>query len=190
MAALAHNLLKMVRKPEPPCRPSRSGSGGSCRDYGATEHFGRCSAELFPHSPSIFQGRLGWVRASDLRLVEPDGTTADFFNTPLAPPLTTGGNYDNYSRESTKGEGHGEPATDQGSQADRHRELQGHQAAQGTPPKVWVEYEGGYWRNWTKGVILKTNYPGLLSWEETYRAMAAEGEDWSDFEGTAGDGLE
>lgn len=41
-----------------------------------------------------------------------------------------------------------------------------------------------------EGVILKTNRPGLMSWEETYRAMAAEGEDWSDFEGTAGDGLE
>lgn len=41
-----------------------------------------------------------------------------------------------------------------------------------------------------EGVILKTNYPGLLSWEETYRAMAAEGEDWSDLEATAGDGLE
>ena len=41
-----------------------------------------------------------------------------------------------------------------------------------------------------EGVILKTNYPGLLSWEETYRAMVAEGEDWSDLEATAGDGLE
>ena len=41
-----------------------------------------------------------------------------------------------------------------------------------------------------EGVILKTNYPDLLSWEETYRAMAAEGEDWSDLEGAAGDGLE
>lgn len=41
-----------------------------------------------------------------------------------------------------------------------------------------------------EGVILKTNYPGLLSWEDTYRAMAAEGEDWSDFEATSGDGLE
>ena len=41
-----------------------------------------------------------------------------------------------------------------------------------------------------EGVILKTNYPVLLSWGETYRAMAAEGEDWSDFEGTEGDGLE
>lgn len=41
-----------------------------------------------------------------------------------------------------------------------------------------------------EGVILKTNYPDLLSWEETYRAMAAEGEDWSDLESIAGDGLE
>lgn len=35
-----------------------------------------------------------------------------------------------------------------------------------------------------EGVILKTNYPGLLSWEEIYRAMAAEGEYWSDYEGS------
>jgi len=41
-----------------------------------------------------------------------------------------------------------------------------------------------------KGFILKTNYPGLLSWEDTYRAMAAEAEDWSDLEAAAGDGLE
>ena len=41
-----------------------------------------------------------------------------------------------------------------------------------------------------EGVILKTNHPDFLSWEETYRAMAAEGEDWSEFEGTAGDGIE
>ena len=41
-----------------------------------------------------------------------------------------------------------------------------------------------------EGVILKTNYPGLLSWEETYRTMVAEGEDWSDLEATTGDGLE
>lgn len=29
-----------------------------------------------------------------------------------------------------------------------------------------------------------------LSWEETYRAMAAEREDWSDFDVTVADGLE
>jgi len=29
-----------------------------------------------------------------------------------------------------------------------------------------------------------------LSWEETYRAMATEGEDWSDFDVTVADGLE
>ena len=41
-----------------------------------------------------------------------------------------------------------------------------------------------------EGVMLKTSHPELLSWEQTYRDMAAEGEDWSDFEETAGDGLE
>ena len=29
-----------------------------------------------------------------------------------------------------------------------------------------------------------------LSWKETYRAMAAEREDWSDFDVTVADGLE
>ena len=33
-------------------------------------------------SLSIFYGRLGRLGASDLRLVEPDDTTDDFFNTP------------------------------------------------------------------------------------------------------------
>lgn len=31
---------------------------------------------------------------------------------------------------------------------------------------------------------------GKLSWKETYRAMAREKEDWSDFEGVVADGLE
>jgi antitoxin component of MazEF toxin-antitoxin module len=34
------------------------------------------------------------------------------------------------------------------------------------------------------------NGTGKLSWEETARAMAAEGEDWSEWEGTVADGLE
>ena len=29
-----------------------------------------------------------------------------------------------------------------------------------------------------------------LSWEETYRAMAAESEDWSEFDVTVGDGVD
>ncbi len=38
-----------------------------------------------------------------------------------------------------------------------------------------------------KGEQVKTNE---LSWEESYRAMAAEQEDWSDFDTTVGDGLD
>ncbi len=48
-------------------------------------------------------------------------------------------------------------------------------------------------------LLLKETEQGLLimkknneksSWEETYKAMAKEGEDWSDFEATIFDGLE
>ena len=38
-----------------------------------------------------------------------------------------------------------------------------------------------------KGEQIKTNE---LSWEETYRAMAAEKDDWNDFDTTVGDGLD
>ncbi len=40
------------------------------------------------------------------------------------------------------------------------------------------------------GVFLYSEETSKLSWEETYRAMAAEKEDWSDFDTTVGDGLD
>ncbi len=39
-------------------------------------------------------------------------------------------------------------------------------------------------------VVLRGNEAGKLSWERTYRAMASEQEDWSDFDVTAADGLD
>ncbi len=39
-------------------------------------------------------------------------------------------------------------------------------------------------------VVLRGNATGKLSWEQTYRAMAAEREDWSDFDAAAPDGLD
>ena len=40
------------------------------------------------------------------------------------------------------------------------------------------------------GVLLSGTKSRELSWKETYRAMAAENEDWSDFDATVADGLE
>ncbi len=40
------------------------------------------------------------------------------------------------------------------------------------------------------GVFLYSEETDKLSWEETYRAMAAEKEDWNDFDATVGDGLD
>ena len=40
------------------------------------------------------------------------------------------------------------------------------------------------------GVFLHREEGSHLSWKETYRAMAAEKEDWSDFDVTVADGLE
>lgn len=39
-------------------------------------------------------------------------------------------------------------------------------------------------------VVLRRNATGKLSWEQTYRAMASEQEDWSAFGVTAADGLD
>lgn len=39
------------------------------------------------------------------------------------------------------------------------------------------------------GVFLYGKETASLSWEETFRAMAAEGEDWSDFDVAVEDGL-
>lgn len=41
-----------------------------------------------------------------------------------------------------------------------------------------------------EGVLLRGTAAKRLSWEETYRAMAAEREDWSDLDVTVDDGLE
>lgn len=40
------------------------------------------------------------------------------------------------------------------------------------------------------GVLLSKKRGKKLSWEETFKAMAKEKEDWSDFEDTISDGLE
>lgn len=40
------------------------------------------------------------------------------------------------------------------------------------------------------GVFLRSGTANKLSWEDTYRAMAAEGEDWSDLDATVADGLD
>jgi hypothetical protein len=39
------------------------------------------------------------------------------------------------------------------------------------------------------GVSLRNQEGGKLSWEETYKAMSKEQEDWGDFEVTLADGL-
>src|SRR5881396_2044939 len=41
-----------------------------------------------------------------------------------------------------------------------------------------------------EGLLLKPKKPGKLSWEETAREMAASGEDWSEWDSAAADGLE
>ena len=41
-----------------------------------------------------------------------------------------------------------------------------------------------------EGILLRRDACSKLSWSETYRAMAADGEDWSNFESTAADGLD
>ena len=41
-----------------------------------------------------------------------------------------------------------------------------------------------------EGVFLYSREKNKLSWKESYRAMAADKEDWSDLEGTVADGLD
>lgn len=42
-----------------------------------------------------------------------------------------------------------------------------------------------------EGILIKADIPdSKMTWEETYRDMASEGEDWSDFESVADDGIE
>jgi len=40
------------------------------------------------------------------------------------------------------------------------------------------------------GIMLRACDTGKLSWEETYRAMAKENEDWKDFDVASADGLD
>jgi len=41
-----------------------------------------------------------------------------------------------------------------------------------------------------QGILLRKKREDKLSWEETFRAMAKEGEDWTDLDATLLDGLE
>lgn len=40
------------------------------------------------------------------------------------------------------------------------------------------------------GILLQAGNTGKLSWEDTYRAMAAADEDWDDFDVASADGLD
>jgi antitoxin MazE len=41
------------------------------------------------------------------------------------------------------------------------------------------------------GILIKADVPeNKLTWEETYREMASENEDWSDLDALSGDGVE
>ena len=61
-------------------------------------------------------------------------------------------------------------------------------------PKVLLRKYG-----WNDSLVLEEAENGIIlhgaldkrgSWEDTYRAMAADGEDWSDLEDTVADGLD
>ena len=41
-----------------------------------------------------------------------------------------------------------------------------------------------------RGILLRRKREDKFSWEDTFRAMAVEGEDWADFDATLLDGLE
>ena len=41
-----------------------------------------------------------------------------------------------------------------------------------------------------EGIFLHGKQENKLSWPDTYRAMATDGEDWSDFDATLADGLD
>ncbi len=41
-----------------------------------------------------------------------------------------------------------------------------------------------------RGILLRKKDDNKLSWENTYKTMANEKEDWADFDGTLHDGLE
>ena len=74
-------------------------------------------------------------------------------------------------------------------ETDRHRQFQGIRL-----PKVMLEKYG-----WSESLVVEETDDGVflrggtadkLSWEDTYREMAAEREDWSDLHLTLADGLE
>ena len=44
--------------------------------------------------------------------------------------------------------------------------------------------------NMEEGIFLYGKQKNKLSWRDTYRAMAAESEDWSDLDATLTDGLD
>ena len=61
-------------------------------------------------------------------------------------------------------------------------------------PKVLLRKYG-----WSESIVMEVAEDGLIlrgeteprsSWEDTYRAMAAEAEDWSDFDATLAGGLD
>lgn len=61
-------------------------------------------------------------------------------------------------------------------------------------PKALLQKYG-----WSDSLVMEETEMGIslygkegnkLSWQETYRAMAAEGEDWGDLDATIADGLE
>jgi len=41
-----------------------------------------------------------------------------------------------------------------------------------------------------RGILLRKKQEGKLSWEDTFKAMAGEGEDWTDLDAALLDGLE
>jgi antitoxin MazE len=41
-----------------------------------------------------------------------------------------------------------------------------------------------------EGILLKSNHDTRLSWEDTFREMGKEREDWADFDATTADGLD
>ena len=60
-------------------------------------------------------------------------------------------------------------------------------------PRVMLQKYG-----WSNSLVVEETDDGVflrggadrLSWEDTYRAMAAEGEDWSDLDAAIADGLD
>ena len=61
-------------------------------------------------------------------------------------------------------------------------------------PKAMLDKYG--WSGWLvleeaeEGVFLRGRDSEKMSWEDTYKAMAAEAEDWSDLEVAVSDGIE